>query len=99
MFHAGRISRHSRHPAEFYHSRGIKEKNQKPITQRTDLSQENLDTMAQTATLIVVITTVTNRKTSPFYPPVNFLIYATRSSRILAPWIICANLQIPNTTP
>gem|GEM_PF-3069030 len=55
--------------------------------------------MAQTATLIVVITTVTNRKTSPFYPPVNFLIYATRSSRILAPWIICANLQIPNTTP
>jgi hypothetical protein len=77
----------------------LKKKNQKPITQRTDLSQENLDTMAQTATLIVVITTVTNRKTSPFYPPVNFLIYATRSSRILAPWIICANLQIPNTTP
>ena len=36
----------------------LKKKIQKPITQRTDLSQENLDTMAQTATLIVVITTV-----------------------------------------
>lgn len=52
----------------------LKKKNQKPITQRTDLSQENLDTKAQTATLIVVITTVTNRNTFPFSPPINFLI-------------------------
>jgi hypothetical protein len=31
----------------------LKKKIQKPITQRTDLSQENLDTKAQTATLIL----------------------------------------------